>query len=101
MIKKLIFFSLILYFSTLIQTSLLVHFFWAFPNIVLIIIILINLFEKENDYLGLILAFEGGFFLDIFSGKFFGIWISISIALSVFIKFILKRYVQTPVIKKF
>ncbi|XOA43167.1 MAG: rod shape-determining protein MreD [Candidatus Nealsonbacteria bacterium] len=93
MVKKIIFLFFFFYFLTLLQTSFLARFFSFLPNLVLITIILINLFEGQKDNLGIFAALGGGFFLDIFSEKFLGYYILISLSISLFIKLILKRYI--------
>jgi rod shape-determining protein MreD len=73
------------------------------PNLVLIVLILINLLEKPERKLGIAAAFLGGFYLDIFSlnlGLFFGFYTLISLLISFSIKYILKKYVQIPAFKK-
>ena len=57
---------------------------------------MINLFEAQKGKLGLFGAFFGGFFLDIFSENFIGFWVLILLAIAVFIKFILRKYVRFP-----
>jgi len=90
------------YFLTLFQTSFLIYFsFRGFTlNLVLILIILLNIFEKPSEKLGLLSAFIGGFFLDIFSENFIGFWILILLSLAIFIKFILKRYLRLPIFQR-
>ncbi len=105
MIKKTIFLLLFFYFLTLIQTSFLVHFYFfrIAPNLVFIAVILINLFIPSNIWWGIIAAFWGGFFLDIFSLSntgFFGVYTLISVCLALFIKFILKKHVRVPILRK-
>jgi len=78
MIKKITIFILFFYLLVLLQTSF-------FP-------------QEPKTLLGVFLAFFGGFFLDIFSENFFGFWTLISITISIFIKFVFKKYVY-PVIK--
>jgi len=95
MVKKIFFLILILYLLTLLQTSFFHHFPLGYlSNLVLIVVILINLFEIQKEKSGLFSAFFGGFFLDIFSENFIGFWVLILLAISIFIKFISKRYVQ-------
>jgi rod shape-determining protein MreD len=105
MIKKIIFLIFLFYFLVLIQTSFLIHFSFRgiVPNFVLIAVIFINFFEKPEKRLGLISALLGGFYLDIFSLSFpvfFGFSTLTFLAISFFIKFILRRYVSLPSIKK-
>lgn len=95
MIFLLVFF---LYILALIQTSFLVHFDFKgyILNLILIAVVILNLFEKPRSYLGLWSAGFGGFFLDVFSETFFGFWILVLTTASLFIKFILKKYVRFP-----
>lgn len=90
---------IIFYILVLLQTSFLVPFriFNSFPNLLLIVVVLINLFERQQGDLGIFSAFIGGFFLDIFSSGFFGFYIIILTIMAIFIKFILKTYIS-PVI---
>lgn len=82
-----IFLIVFLYVLVLVQAS------WGFvPNFVLMSVVLINLLEKYRDESGIVAAFLGGFFLDIFSGRFFGFWIIITLAPAIFIKYFLKNY---------
>ena len=105
--RKFLILILSFYILALFQTSFLVHFdiLGYVLNFILIATILINLFENPQKNLGITSAFIGGFFLDIFSGHFLGInfigfWISILLAISFSIKFILRKYVRTPFFKK-
>jgi len=93
------------YLLSLLQTSFLVHFTtplkwvgWS-PNFILILVILLNLYEKPEKNFGIFSAIIGGFFLDIFSERFFGFWVLILIGLSIFIKFLVKKYVRFPIPK--
>ncbi len=103
--KKVLILIIFFYILVLLQTSFLVYFpiFGVFPNLILIAVILINLFERQQENLGIFSAFIGGFFLDnFFSGtlgiNFIGFYIIILLAVAIFIKFILKKYVR-PVIR--
>ncbi len=102
MLKKILISIIVFYFLVLIQTSFLVHFtiFDAVPNIVLILVVAWNLLEKRKNYLGIINALIGGFFLDIFSNRFIGFYVLILVGLAIFIKLIFKRYVRIPFIDK-
>lgn len=99
--KKYLVLILFLYFLTLFQTSFLIHFNISgiIPNLILISVILINFFESPSKNSGIFSAFIGGFFLDIFSENFFGFWTLILIIITLFIKFILKKYVRIPLTK--
>jgi rod shape-determining protein MreD len=99
--KKFLILILSFYILALFQTSFLVHFgFLDVLNFILIATILINLFENPQKNLGITSAFIGGFFLDIFSENFLGFWILILLATSIFIKFILRKYVRIPIVKR-
>jgi len=101
MVKKILILTLFLYFLTLLQTSFFIHFSRYFPNLILITIVFINFFAPQNEeWWGIVSAILGGFFLDIFSENFFGYYILISLGISFFINFVLKKYVQIPIIKK-
>lgn len=100
MVKKILIFAIFFYIVSLLQTSFLVHFdifsgsFWG-AGLILFLIIILNLFEKPEDNSGIFIGFVGGFFLDIFSENpfnFFGFYALISLALAIFIKFILAEY---------
>lgn len=90
-----------LYILTLFQTSFFIHFniFNILPNLILISVILINLLERPQRSSGWWAAGSGGFFWDIFSTgflgiNFFGFYILISLGISLFIKFVFKKYVR-------
>lgn len=103
MVKRIFILFILFYFLTLLQTSFLVHFpfFLKLPfNIVLIAVIFINLFESSEKNLGFFSAIIGGFFLDFFSDNFIGFNILILVSFSILIKFIIRRYVRIPVIKR-
>ena len=98
MIRRILILTLFFYLLALLQTSFLVHFrmLGFVPNIIFIAVILINLFEKPKKYSGLYAGFIGGLFLDIFSSAFIGFYMLILIAVSLFIKIILRKYVWAP-----
>lgn len=114
--RKILLLIIFFYILVLLQTSFLVYFpiFGIVPNLVLIAVILINLFEKQQENLGVLSAFIGGFFLDVFSSGFIGsnftplenfsltgligINILILAIISILIKMVLKEYVR-PVIQ--
>ena len=99
--KNIVFFIICFYFLTLLQSSFFPHFpFGHWLNLVLIAVVLINLFTPHHSWWGVISAFFGGFFLDIFSEKFFGFWVLLLLAASILIKFILKKYVRFPVFRR-
>ena len=103
--KRVLILIFLLYFLALLQASFLPYFtfsqkWWGNGNLnlILFLVILLNLWEKPAEKSGLIAGFFGGFFLDIFSENFFGYWILILIILSLFIKFVLKKYIH-PVLR--
>jgi len=93
MIKKVIFAIVGFYFLTLLQSSFFVHFSNYTPNFVLIAVVLINLFEKQKNNFGIVSSLIGGFFLDVFFSTNIGYYLLISFLISIFIKFIFKKYV--------
>ena len=106
-VKKILILIPFFYILTLFQTSFLTHFNiflgggflgWAL-NLILIAVILITVFDP-NTKIGVGAAFIGGFFLDIFSENFIGFHILILVILAFFIKFILRKYVRIPIIKR-
>ena len=105
MLQKIIFFIFIFYILALIQGTFLVHFsvFGVVPNLVLILVVLINLFTAPSwSGAGILSAVIGGFFLDVFSSGyfgFFGFYTLFLLLVSFFLNFILKKYVEIPFIK--
>ncbi|MCK4453822.1 rod shape-determining protein MreD [Candidatus Parcubacteria bacterium] len=102
MLKKILFLIIVFYILTLFQTSFMPFFDinGLTINLVLVLVILINLFEVPEKKIGLWSAFMAGFFLDVWSSMPFGIEILIFVLVAVFIKFILKKYVQIPTFEK-
>ena len=99
--KKIIILFFCFYFFALLQASFFPHFSLGhLLNLVLIVVVLINLFEARKEKSGLFSAFFGGFFLDIFSDNFIGFWILILLAISIFIKFVLRKHVRLPIFKR-
>ena len=105
--KNLILFLFLFYILAILESSFLVHFkvFNFFPNLILISVVLINLFESPRRFLGISSSVFGGFFMDIFAdpffsqsffGNFFGFYIIALVALSFSIKLILRQYIQLP-----
>jgi hypothetical protein len=105
MVKKIIFFAVILYILTLFQASFLIHFGISgfLPNFVLVAVVLVNLFSSSSKD-KIISALVGGFYLDVFSlnnaGGFFGFYLLVMLGLFLFLKIISEKYVRLPVIKK-
>ena len=99
---KVILLVLIFYILALAQASFLVHFqiFGMVLNVSLILVVLINIFESPQKYLGLHGSLISGFFLDIFSTRPFGFWILIFFLVAIFIKLIFRKYVRIPFIAR-
>ena len=102
MIKKTLFLILLSYVLVLFQASFLVHFQIAgmVVNLVFISVLLWNFFEREESVFGVVHAFFGGLFLDIFSQRLIGFHIVILVAIALFLKFIFKRYVRIPFLER-
>ena len=102
MIKKIAIIIIFFYALALLQTSFLVHFSinGMIPNLILISVILINIFESPEKKYGILSAFIGGFFLDVFSENIFGFKILILMGTACFIKLMLSKYVRLPIFKK-
>jgi len=98
MVKRLLFLVLIFYVLVLIQTSFFIPFRGI--NLILLLTIFLNIFEKSEGTIGLSSSLIAGFFLDAFSNKPFGFYLFFLVALSLLIKLILKRYIQFPVLIK-
>lgn len=93
---------LLLYFFALLQMSFLVHFSpqGMVPNLIAATVILIALFGRSALNLTVVSAVWGGFLLDIFSASPIGFWISILLAISLFVRMITKHYVRFPIFQK-
>ena len=96
---KRVFLVIILFYGLAIfETSFLGHFhvFGGLPNLVLIGVIMLNLFEKPEEKSGVWAAVIGGFFWDVFSANFIGFHLLILLAVSLIIKYVLKRFLSIP-----
>ncbi|PIZ89974.1 MAG: hypothetical protein COX88_00930 [Candidatus Nealsonbacteria bacterium CG_4_10_14_0_2_um_filter_35_20] len=103
-VLKIFLILIIFYFLVLIQISFLPFFTIFSKNIhlILILIIVINLIEKPKGKVGLYSAIFGGIFLDISSSYYFlGFNTAVFLAISIFLKLILLRYVKLPSFQKF
>ncbi|MFC1789854.1 rod shape-determining protein MreD [Patescibacteria group bacterium] len=98
MLKKSILLSLICYILVLLQTGFMPHFsfFGLTLNLILIIVILINFLEKPENKSGLMTAFFGGIFLDVFSTNFIGFYVVICLIIALFLKYVLRQYIKIP-----
>lgn len=67
------------------------------PFFTLLAVAAVNFLEKKPEKkLGIFAAVTAGLFLDLLSGKFLGFFLLISLGLALFIKFVLKNYVELP-----
>ena len=97
MFRRIFIYALFFYFLALLQTIVLADLsLRGVINLISVFVILINLFEKPRDYAGLYAGFIGGFFWDIFSANFIGQNALILLALALFIKIVLRKYVWAP-----
>lgn len=86
--KKAIVSLIIFYFLALFQTSYLVLYQikGASLNLILLLIISLNFFEKKEEKSGLWIGAIAGFYLDIFSSYFFGFYILLGLAIAFLVK---------------
>ena len=100
--KKILCFAISFYFLVLFQIGFLAHFSWKgfTPNLVLVLVAFFSFLRTSDSGLkndsGILAALFGGFFLDVFSSGFIGIWTAGLLGFSIFIKFILKKYARIP-----
>jgi uncharacterized membrane protein SirB2 len=102
MSKKRILAILFLILLAISQASFAVH--WAFfgapwfewLNFVIVTVAAIAIFEYRHRRFSWFSAVCGGFFLDIYSQRFFGFWILALVFLVMIIKFAVKKYVRIP-----
>ncbi len=94
-----IFFFILFYFLSLLQTSFLAHFsFWGIvPNVLVLLVIGISVFANSDSSSGLLAALGAGFFLDIFSQKPLGFSVAILFVGVLLIKTLKRTYVRIPV----
>lgn len=88
---KLLIITLLFYFLGLVQNSFFVHFniLGAVPNFIFILFFILIFFspsEKIYSWENLFYSFAAGFFLDIFSGSYFGVSFALLSAISIIIK---------------
>lgn len=91
--------AIFFYILILLQTSFLVplNIGGFVPNLILIAVFLINIFESPRGSMGIFAAFFGGFFLDVFSSGIIGLQALVLLSLSLFIKLILRKYARSPI----
>jgi len=103
--KKIFIFAIAFYFWVLFQTSFLSHFspFWSQKLVygfTFGFFFILNFFEDSKSNFGLFSALIGGFLLDVFSSEPIGFHLLILMSVAILTKFVFKKYVRTPVIKK-
>ena len=99
--KKVIISAVIIYLLIIVQTSFLAHFKFLYylPNLVIVFVILLNLFESQQEKTGLIIGAIAGFLLDAFLEKPFGFYTIILVVTSLAIKAIIKKYLNLKLSK--
>ncbi len=97
--KKAIFFFVVFYFLALFQVSFFAHFSFLgiVPNVLIVLVIGISVFENSDSASGLFAALGAGFFLDIFSQKPLGLSVAILFIAALLIKTFKRTYVRIPV----
>lgn len=97
--KKAILFFILFYFLAVLQASFFAHFsFWGIvPNMLIVFVVCISVFENPDSSSGLFAAIFAGFFLDIFSQKPLGFSAAILYAAMFFMKTLKRTYVRIPV----
>ncbi|HOX30325.1 MAG TPA: hypothetical protein P5080_03965 [Candidatus Paceibacterota bacterium] len=102
MTLKSVFIIIILFLSALIQASFLSRFsliggtWLRYANIVLLLVVLFGLFERRQKKASFAAAVFGGLVLDLYSETFFGLWISVLLAATLFTKIVIRKYVRIP-----
>jgi len=88
--------ALAFYCFALIQSSFLIHFniYGFVPNLILISVLLLNLFESPEKKSGLFFSAFGGFLVDVFSNRPIGLNLLIYLVLAFAIKYLLKNHVR-------
>jgi rod shape-determining protein MreD len=101
--KKIGIIILSLYGFSLLQMSFFVHVLPAgfIPNLILLFVVMVTLFEKPESYASFSAALFGGVLLDIFSGGFIGFWSVLLLAFSLLVKMVLQNYVRFSIPQKF
>ena len=108
--RKILILAILFYILVLLQTSFLVHFniFGHVPNFILLLVVVLSISEPPTIFFKKVAGGEnsgvwgavfGGFFLDIFSSGPIGFQILIYMAISIFIKLILKKYLWINILK--
>ena len=103
--KTAIIYVIAIFFLVLLQTSFFARFGifdgrWPqTANLVIVLLVVASLFEKQKSNLGLSTAVAGGVFLDVYSERFFGFWILVLLAVYFAIRYVVKRYVRIPPVR--
>jgi len=99
MIKQVIKFLIIgifFYLIIIIQASI---FYFTFPSLLLITLFILgyNLLESPSQKTGIFIALWAGLLIDIYSSTFFfGFYSIIFMAITIFLKSFISRYVRIP-----
>jgi len=102
MIKGKVLTILALALAAVLQASFAPHFTafngWWFEwvNFVTVPMAAITIFERRRRNFSWIAAIVAGFFLDLYSQRFFGFWIIFLLVFAAIVKFGIKKYVRIP-----
>ena len=98
--RKILVFSLVFFFLSLMQTSFFFHFnlYGIVPNTILVLVVLVNFLEKKEKNSGLAIAAIGGFFLDLFSFLPLGISVVLLFIIALLIKRALKFLIEENIV---
>jgi len=93
----------VLYFFALLQMSFFVHIFpiGLIPNLIILTVIFLSIFEKNESIASFSAALFGGFLIDIFSEGIIGFWPFVLVLISMLIKQALHNYVRISIPQKF
>lgn len=93
-ILKFVFIGILFYFLYFLQMSFLPFLNIFQFNFLFIVVLIINILEDPNKNNGLFIAIVTGLLFDVFSPYFFGLVTILFVVFSIFIKYILLRYVR-------
>lgn len=93
----------VLYVFALLQMSFFVHIFPSgfIPNLIILTVVLLSIFERNDSLASFAAALFGGFLMDIFSESIIGFWPFVLVLISLFIKRALQDYVRISIPQKF
>jgi hypothetical protein len=102
MSAKSVFIIVFLSLFVLIQTSFLSRLslfsgsWLRYANIVLLSVVVFGLFERRGKNASFAAAVFGGAMLDLYSELFFGFWVCVLLAATLFTKLVIRKYVRVP-----